>query len=135
VTLMVEDGSPASGDCASGSRTSTCRTWVTVVDGCEAVAELRLMVEQSYINCTLAQTLNRHLQEACRKFARGKCAAGVAQLEYFQDKLRHYAAGYRPSGRSQAAAKQGITPATAEPLIEAAQAIIDAYDPCDCMNP
>ncbi|MBN2506321.1 MAG: immunoglobulin domain-containing protein [Verrucomicrobia bacterium] len=135
ITLVVENTTPGSGPCDSGNRTSTCQTWVTVTDGCEAVDNLRLLLAQSRVHKSLAATLARHLDEAAQKFACGKCAEGVEQLEAFQDKVRHYSEYYLGPEGGKPRAKRLIDALTAERLIAAAQAIIDAYASCDCMSP
>ncbi|MBN2505637.1 MAG: tandem-95 repeat protein [Verrucomicrobia bacterium] len=131
VTLVVDSGSAGGTECG-GANSSTCTTVLTVADGSEAVDGILQMVEQSHIGRSLKRTLARHLNEAARCFANGDCHEGVSQLQAFIDKIEHYvqyyAAGKKPSQ------KYLIDPATAARLVGAAQALIDAYGNCDCMN-
>jgi hypothetical protein len=130
VTLVVDDG--GTGECATGASSSTCSTLVTVIDGCEAVEEIVLLVEQADIGSSLRKTLIKQLKEACKKFAKGKCKDGVKELEAFQDKVRHYDPETKKSTKKKSA-KKYIDHETAVMLIDAAQEVIDAYElDCGC---
>jgi hypothetical protein len=135
VTLTVDDGNAGAGECPGGASSSTCTTMVTVIDGCEAVEELVLLVEQNSaaIGDSLRKTLNKELKDACKKFAKGKCKDGVKELEQFQDTVMRYdPENVRPS--KKLSAKKRIDHETAVLLIDAAQEVIDAFESCDCMK-
>ncbi len=134
VTLTVDDGNPGTGECAGEGTSSTGTTMVTVIDGCEAVEELVLLVEQSNIDAKLKSTFNKHLKDACKKLAKGRCQEGVKQLQSFQDKVRNYDEFYKSPSKKRKSAKQLIDHETAQRLIDGSQAVIDAYAPCACMG-
>jgi hypothetical protein len=134
ITLTVNDGGPGAGECSGGSSSSTCYASVTVIDGCEAVEELVLLVEQSNIEAKLKRTLTKELKDSCKKFSKGKCKDGVKELVKFQDKVRQYDAFYKSPSKKAKSAKNQIDHETAEMLINAAQAIIDSYADCPCME-
>jgi hypothetical protein len=131
VTLVVDDG--GTGECATGDSSSTCSTLVTVIDGCEAVEEIVLLVEQADIGSSLQKTLVKQLKEACKKFAKGKCKDGVKELEAFQDKVAHYDPANAKPTKKKVSEKKRIDHETAVMLIDAAQEVIDAYElDCGC---
>ncbi|MBN2507691.1 MAG: tandem-95 repeat protein [Verrucomicrobia bacterium] len=128
ITLVVNDNA------AVGAGSSTCTLTVSVVDGCEAVEELMLLVEQSDIARKLKQTFHRELREACAQFAHGRCAEGLQHLMALQDKIRHYDEYYLGLGNKNPNAKKFIDHETALRLIDAIQALIDAYEACGCTD-
>jgi len=134
VTLVVDNGAGAAGPCA-GNGSSTCTTTVIVADASEATEEIILLVDQACIDRSIKKTLNKHLKDASKKFAKGKCRDGARDLEAFIDTVEHYAKYYQQNYRKKwFDKKQGIDPATAAELTGAAQAVIDALEECDCMD-
>jgi hypothetical protein len=133
VTLVVDNGSGSS-QC-NGGGSSTCTTTVIVADGAEAVEEIVLMVEEACLDRTVRRALNKHLKDASKKFAKGKCRDGCRELEAFIDKVEHYEKQCQKNRYKRwYESKHCIDSATADELIGAAQAIIDAYEDCDCMD-
>ncbi len=134
VTLTVTDDNPGTGPCA-GNGTSTCSAMVTVIDGCEAVEELVMLVQDNSatIGADLQRTFNKELKDACKEFAKGKCKNGVKRLRAFQDKVRNYDEFYKKPSK-KVSAKKRLTHETAMLLVDASQALIDAYAPCACMG-
>jgi len=132
VTMVVDNGTGASSQCAGGS-SSTCVATVIVADGSEAVEEIILMVDESYMDRNLRKLLNKHLKDASKKFSKNNCREGVKELEAFIDKVNQYDRQHmRHGGRPNY--KNSIDHATAMELTGAAQAVIDAFEECDCMQ-
>lgn len=131
IGLHAEDNRAAGGDCAGGAHSSVASVWVTVIDGAEATDLVADLVESSAIHKSVQSTLTKALAEAGKRFAHGHCQEGIKQLQSFQDKVRHYDVLNQPAGR-KGSAKKAIDHATAERLIAAAEAIIDAYERCGC---
>jgi hypothetical protein len=127
VVLVVSDGNGGS---------SSCTVLATVIDGCEAVEELVLLIEQNSANIgsSLRKTLNKELKDACKHFAKGKCKEGVKELVKFQDKVRQYDTYYQKPSKKKPSAKNSIDHETAMLLIDGAQAVIDAFADCPCME-
>jgi hypothetical protein len=135
VTLTVDSGSGGSSQCA-GSGSSSCTVTVIVADGAEATEEVLILVESSsHLDRTLRKALNKHLKDAAKKFTKGKCLDGVRELEAFIDKIEHCKRYYQQNHRRKNCDwRQCIDPDTAETLIGAAQAVIDAFEDCECMD-
>ncbi len=113
ITLVVSDG----------RLDSTCIKTVTVMDSCEAVEEVVLLVEQSTVTRKNKKPLLEALKNACKEYNKDKCKDGNKKLESFQDKVR------------QNLRKGDIDATTANRLINAAQAILDGCPDCTKKRP
>jgi hypothetical protein len=108
LTLVASDGTDG----------STCSKIVQVVDGCEAVEDLILLVEQSPLARKQKRPLIEGLKAACHDFDREKCKDALKKLESFQSKVGQYLR------------EQRIDAVTASQLLNAGQAIITACPDC-----
>jgi hypothetical protein len=83
------------------------------------------------VHRSVKKPLQNELKKACKEFSKGKCDKGLKALDKFQDKVKAYDEYYKKPSK-KLSAKKKIDHETAVMLIDAAQALIDAYDPCDC---
>jgi hypothetical protein len=104
-----------------GSLTVSCAEPVSVIDGCEAVEEIVTLLNGMTIERRNKRPFIVSLKDACLYFEKDRCKTGINQLEAFQNKAKWQIGLHNP--------------VEAQQLIDAAQAVIDAFLACGCAPP
>ncbi len=118
ITLVVDDGGTGTAPgCVNGGGTDSCSRTVTVMTGAQAVEEVASLLDGTTLDRKTKRSFIATLKAGCSSFDRQNCVSAVNQLEAFQNKVR--------------AQITKENPVAAQFLIGAAQAVIDAYQPCE----